>query len=177
MEIRSLEDLAQKFSADWRFLLKGRATSGEELNRIESACRPLVMRDTSLVVFGSLARQEFTSESDIDWTLLVDGFTVPEHLTVAHRIGEALEKLKARAPGRTGTFGNLASSHNMIHCIGGDDDSNANTTRRVLLLLESRPIGDSEAFDRVRNNLLKRYLGEDLGLWRQSTKEKFRISF
>ena len=130
------------------------------------------MPDTSLVVFGSLARKEFTPKSDIDWTLLVDGITVPEHLIVARQIGDTLEKLGLNPPGKTGTFGNIASSHNLIHYIGGEDDSNANTTRRALLLLESRPIGNSEAFDRVRNNLLKRYLEEDLGLWRASTDRK-----
>ena len=29
--------------------------------------------DTSLVVFGSLARGEWTSGSDLDWTYLIDG--------------------------------------------------------------------------------------------------------
>jgi hypothetical protein len=41
-----------------------------------------------------------------------------------------------------------------------------------LLLLEARPVGDDEAFNRVRNNILKRYLEEDLGLWRSSTVKK-----
>lgn len=172
MEVRSIEDLARQFSADWPFLLKGRAASEQQLREIESACKQLIMPDTSLVVFGSLARQEFTPESDIDWTLLVDGFSISEHLTVARQIGEALAGLKSKPPGRAGTFGNIASSHSLIHYIGGDDDSNANTTRRALLLLESRPVGDSQAYDRVRNNILKRYLEEDLGLWRVSTEQK-----
>jgi predicted nucleotidyltransferase len=130
------------------------------------------MPDTSLVVFGSLARGEFTDGSDIDWTLLVDGITIPEHLTVARQISDALDRLKSKPPGRTGTFGNIASSHNLIHCIGGEDDTNANTTRRSLLLLEAFPVGDDAAFNRVRNNVLKRYLEEDLGLWRPSTTNK-----
>jgi predicted nucleotidyltransferase len=130
------------------------------------------MPDTSLVVFGSLARAEYTDSSDVDWTLLVDGITIPEHLTVARQISDALADLESKEPGRTGTFGNLASSHNLIHYIGGEDDTNINTTRRSLLLLEAFPVGSGEAFVRVRNNLLKRYLEEDLGLWRTSTKQK-----
>src|SRR5262245_27078452 len=35
--------------------------------------------DTSLVVFGSVAREEVTSGSDLDWILLIDGQSVPEH--------------------------------------------------------------------------------------------------
>ena len=154
MEVHSVEDLAKQLDADWPFLLSGREKSLIEITRIQDACKDLVMPDTSLVVFGSLAHGEFTDGSDIDWTLLVDGITIPQHLTVARQISDALAKLKSKPPGRTGTFGNMASSHNLIHCIGGEDDTNANTTRRSLLLLEAYPVGDREAFNRVRKGTL-----------------------
>lgn len=38
--------------------------------------------------------------------------------------------------------------------------------------MEACPVGENEAFVRVRNNILKRYLEEDLGLWRSSTVRK-----
>lgn len=172
MDVRSIDELAEHFSADWRFLKKCRGAAESKLRAIGNACKPLLVPDTSLVVFGSLARGEFTSESDVDWTLLLDGFTVPEHLTIAQKIADALGKIESKSPGRTGIFGNMASSHGLIHYIGGDDDTNANTTRRVLLLLESHAVGDAEAYTRVRNNLLRRYLQEDLGLWRTTTETK-----
>lgn len=172
MEVQSVEQLARQSFASWPFLEKAREASRRTLQAVEIACRSLVMPDTSLVVFGSLAREEFNPGSDVDWTLLVDGFTVPEHIFVARQIGEELKNLCLNPPGVTGTFGNITSSHNLVHCIGGEDDTNANTTRRSLLLLESRPIGDSQAFTRVRNNLLRRYLEEDLGLWKASTTQK-----
>ena len=172
MEVRSVEDLAKQLGANWPFIRSGRQNSRIEISRIQEACKALVMPDTSLVVFGSLSRGEFTDGSDIDWTLLVDGITIPQHLTVARQISDALAKLEAKPPGRTNTFGNMASSHTLIHCIGGEDDTNTNTTRRSLLLLEARPVGDDAAFNRVRNNILKRYLEEDLGLWRPSTIQK-----
>src|SRR5580698_11498030 len=37
--------------------------------------------DTSLVVFGSLARGEWTDASDVDWTYLIDGQANSDHLT------------------------------------------------------------------------------------------------
>ncbi len=172
MEVRSAEDLAKIYGVDWAALEAGRNKSAVEYGRLFEACKELVVPDTSLVVFGSLARGEFTDASDIDWTLLVDGITIPEHLAVARDISLALDKLQSKPPGRTGTFGNVASSHNLIHYIGGEDDTNTNTTRRSLLLLEARAIGEREAFTRVRNNLLRRYLEEDLGLWRESTRIK-----
>jgi predicted nucleotidyltransferase len=172
MDVRTVEDLAIELAGKWPFILAGRQKAQNEINRIREACEPLVLPDTSLVVFGSLARGEFTDASDIDWTLLVDGITIPEHLMVARQISDALAELNAKPPGRTGTFGNMGSSHNLIHCIGGEDDTNANMTRRSLLLLEARAVGEPEAFVRVRNNIVKRYLEEDLGLWRTSTKRK-----
>jgi predicted nucleotidyltransferase len=41
--------------------------------------------DTSVVVFGSLGRNEFTEASDIDWTLLIDGSADPMHLEVTQK--------------------------------------------------------------------------------------------
>jgi predicted nucleotidyltransferase len=169
IEANNTEELEAALGAQWASLSSGREKAKAELLRIQETCRELVVPDTSLVVFGSLARGEFTDSSDVDWTLLVDGITIPEHSTIARQIGEALT---ARAPGRTGTFGNLAASHNLIHFIGGEDDTNANTTRRSLLLLEACAIGENSAFVRVRNNILKRYLEEDLGLWRSTTLTK-----
>jgi predicted nucleotidyltransferase len=172
MAVHTVKDLAEKLDAKWPSLTSAREKTGVEIERIRKACEGLVMPDTSLVVFGSLARAEYTDASDVDWTLLVDGITIPEHLTVARQISDALAKLESKAPGRTGTFGNLASSHNLIHYIGGEDDTNVNITRRSLLLLEACSVGSDEAFVRVRNSLLKRYLEEDLGLWRPSTTRK-----
>lgn len=52
----------------------------------------------------------------------------------------------------------------MIHRIGGGDNTNRNTTQRILLLLESRAIDRSEAYERVLRNVLRRYVDEDYGL-------------
>jgi hypothetical protein len=68
-------------------------------------------------------------------------------------------------PGATGTFGNLAFSHELIHQIGGQYDTNTNTTQRVLLLLESTAIGTrTQAYDRVLLGVINRYLEEDTHL-------------
>jgi hypothetical protein len=54
-----------------------------------------------------------------------------------------------------------AFSHSLVHEIGGLADSHVNTTRRILLLLESKAIGDRTVCDRVIRALLSRYLEED----------------
>lgn len=143
------------------------ARKREELNKLLSAgIGRYTSPDTSLVVFGSLARGEWTSGSDLDWTYLIDGEANSDHLAIAQKIQSLLEqeknKKKFRPPGPTGTFGNMAFSHDIIHQIGGQNDTNKNTTRRVLLLLESRAIGDSTAaYERVIEGVIGRYLEED----------------
>ena len=123
----------------------------------------LLDNDLSLVVFGSLGRDEWTSGSDVDWTLLVDGQARSDHWKVAHRVSRALKELNLNDPGRTGLFGNLAFSHPIIHQIGGTSDTNENTTRRVLLLLESKSIANDAAYERVVKVVIERYLSEDPG--------------
>src|SRR5580692_10630832 len=64
-----------------------------------------------------------------------------------------------RPPGQTGTFGNMAFSHDIIHQIGGQNDTNKNTTQRILLLLESCAIGKrTDAYERVILGVINRYL-------------------
>ena len=120
--------------------------------------------DTSLVVFGSLARGEWTSASDLDWTYLIDGQANSDHLVIAQKIRKILKdhKERFRPPGQTGTFGNMAFSHDIIHQIGGHNDTNRNTTERILLLLESVTIGRSnQAYERIIRGVINRYLEED----------------
>jgi predicted nucleotidyltransferase len=167
----AIDLLAVKTGSDWPNLARARSSARQYLQELKENFTELDTGDTSIVVFGSLARDETTSKSDTDWTLLVDGIADPQHLNVAQEIETRLAKINAKGPGREGTFGSLAFSHEILHWIGGEDDSNANTTRRILLLLESKPIGRTEAWDRVLNNVLSRYLVEDRSLWIK-TKER-----
>jgi predicted nucleotidyltransferase len=118
--------------------------------------------ETSVVVFGSLARNEVTPGSDIDWTLLVDGPADPLHRDAAHQIAKRLKDAGFKGPGPAGIFGSIAFSHSIIHQIGGEEDTNRNTTQRILLLLESKAIGSNEAYSRVLNSIITRYFSDDM---------------
>ncbi len=130
-------------------------------SRFEAAVFGLNSEDTSIVIFGSLARDEFTDGSDVDWTVLIDGVADPRHLDLARQVKGILESMEAKEPGQEGVFGNLAFSHDIVHQIGGEDDTNSNTTKRILLILESCPIGRRDSFDRVLSHVLSRYVEED----------------
>lgn len=160
-----VEILAAKIGQDWTYLGAAQERAVKERRRLQAALNDLDGADSSIVVFGSLGRDEFTPGSDVDWTLLIDGISDPAHLDTALEIRRRLKELGHAPPGREGVFGNLAFSHNLIHQIGGEDDSNSNTTRRILLLVESQVIGRRDAHQRTLHNILHRYLYEDRGLW------------
>jgi len=134
--------------------------------RLGAALVDLDSEDTSIVVSGSLARGEFTSGSDIDWTLLVDGQADPTHHELVRTVREKVKSIESKPPGREGTFGSMVFSHGLVHEIGGEDDTNRNTTQRLLLLLESCAVGREDAHRRVVRSILDRYLLEDRGLWK-----------
>ncbi len=161
----ALDRLEARTGASWNNIRAARLQSAATKVSLEQTLGSFTSSDSSVVVVGSLARQEFTAGSDVDWTLLLDGISHPEHLKVAHAIRSSLSDLAIKQPGREGVFGTIASSHDLVNHIGGQDDTNANTTLRILLLLESDSIGHSAAYERVLRNVLWRYLDEDRGLW------------
>jgi hypothetical protein len=163
----SLYKLRKQCGREWPAIAKAKESAVFKLDFIRqnilqaAGSSPLDSEDISVVVFGSLAREEWTSGSDLDWTLLIDGGADHEHAHTAARFREEVKESGLKQPGRTGIFGTLAFSHDLIHQIGGEDDSNRNTTRRMLLLLESRPINEPGAYDRVIRGVLNRYLEND----------------
>lgn len=136
-----------------------RQSIAQAINHIDAH---LIPPDAALVVFGSLARNEWTSGSDVDWTLLLDTGANPQHYRVAQKIGDILANLKLAQPGNTGTFGNMTFSHDLIHQIGGQEDTNINQTRRLLMMLESTAIVGSDVHQRVLRQILQRYVHDGL---------------
>lgn len=159
----NLDALEEKLGVTWHAIRAARQRTAQVLTRLDADVAGLVPTDTSLVVFGSLARGEVTNGSDVDWTLLIDGQAYAGHFEAATAIETGLVGLKLAKAGQEGTFGGMAFSHNLVHYIGGGEDTNRNTTQRILLLLESAAVGDIRAHTRVVRQLLKRYIEEDFG--------------
>jgi hypothetical protein len=111
----------------------------------------------AVVLFGSWGRGELTRRSDDDWAVLVEGAgrtgvePAPEALEAAFRGGE-------RGPGRSGVFGGQVFCEDLVSRIGLDADSNANLTRRMLLMLESQPVAGDEVHRRCWERVLDGYL-------------------
>lgn len=159
-----LTELQASSKSDWPSIKAARSKAEQQIESLERLLEAASPVDTSVVVFGSLARGELTTGSDIDWTLLADGQAHPGHLKAAIDIEQRLVDAKHKPPGKEATFGGLSFSHDLVHYIGGGEDTNRNTTQRILLLLESHSLGDGEAHKRVVKQVLKRYIEEDFGL-------------
>ena len=154
--------LAEKLGESWPAIEAARKATTEKLETLRQICSAVgIPQNTVVVFFGSLARQEWTASSDIDWTLLVDGQSDPDHFQVVHQLANELTKSGFPPPGPTGIFGQLSSSHELIHNVGGTGDSNQNLTRRILLLLESVGLPDSLCLERVLRAVLDRYIVSD----------------
>ncbi len=164
----NLDELENRLKADWIHLKHAREFASAAREELKVALKDLDSEDTSIVVSGSLARDEFTIGSDIDWTLLIDGSADPKHYDLTRKIADVVNSIAKKPVGHERTFGAMVFSHDLVHEIGGEDDTNLNTTRRLLLLLESRAVGREDAYRRVVRNVLSRYLLEDRGFWRGS---------
>ena len=92
-----------------------------------------------------------------------------------HTLKAKLDDAGFKVPGPSEVFGRLVFSHELIHSIGGDEDTNKNMTRRLLLLLESATIdapGSKEVHDRIIRGILNRYVVEDASFIAANTRPK-----
>jgi predicted nucleotidyltransferase len=169
----NIDTLQKRLNTSWQHIAKARELARMKVSKLSKMLQPYPSEDTSIVVFGSLARGEITQASDLDWTLLIDGQADSKHADVAYQIATSLRKGKLKQPGQERVFGTTVFSHDIIHQIGGEEDTNRNITRRILLLLESRTLGRSDAYQRVIRQVLLRYLKEDRGLW--DPEKKYRV--
>jgi predicted nucleotidyltransferase len=83
-----LDILEARLATNWNQLKAARERAEAKRGELRAALRGIDSDDTSVVVFGSLARNEFTVGSDIDWTLLVDGGADPMHLELTRKIAD-----------------------------------------------------------------------------------------
>lgn len=153
--------------------IEAAAVRSEEIHMaLSDALADAAPENCGLVVFGSLARREMTEGSDVDWTLLVDGPVDPNHREAMRAIGAEIQRLGTEfrfdSPNAAGPFGAMTFSHDLVHAIGGESDSNKNTTKRILLLLEATGVSRQKpVVDRVIRSILDRYFDQELTLWKR----------
>jgi hypothetical protein len=109
----------------------------------------------TVVLMGSWGRREVTSESDDDFMVLLEG---PARENAQPTIDQVAEALGGDPPGAEEVFGEQVWLEDLRGKIGRDQDTNTNLTRRMLVVLESVPVGGEEAHATARRALLEGYL-------------------
>ena len=173
----SLRKLQLRFGLELKHIAAAIEQSQGVRARLEARLKSACPENCSLVLCGSLGRFEVTSGSDIDWTLLIDGPVEASHRETANAIREEIRKVhkdeKLQEPNATGPFARMIFSHELVHEIGGDGDTNRNITRRMLLLLEAYAISQPHILDRVVNSILDRYLDHDRQAYKQQSQRDY----
>ncbi len=94
--------LSQRLGQLWPNIEAARVLSLQTLRDLQDALPDTDSEDTSILVLGSLGREEFTPGSDIDWNLLLDGIANPGHHALATQVRRAINKISAKDVGREG---------------------------------------------------------------------------
>jgi hypothetical protein len=154
----ALDRLAEAAGASFPNLTRAREYTAAELGtRAHQLAGVGVDEGLAVVLFGSWGRGELTEQSDDDWAVLADPGApgVAAALDASRRVLGVAE----REPGPQEFFGIAFSCDELVANIGLDADSNANLTRRMLLMLESRAVVGSDAHARCFAQVLDAYLG------------------
>ncbi|WP_142239506.1 nucleotidyltransferase domain-containing protein [Mycobacterium sp. ST-F2] len=118
-----------------------------------------------VVAFGSLARQEYTPASDVDYLVLVDA--MPEDPAVPHELlsrirdclsVEATADGSSKSPGATGLFGRAAGIYDIINQVGLEGDTNSTHTVRMEVIQESVSLLNAEVHSKILGSTLRRYI-------------------
>ena len=141
-----------------------RERSEATLNTLRSIASEVLGGDSDLIVGvnGSVARREETAGSDVDlFVLTLSGDTeAAKKAQSEYRNRLAAQGIKMAAPG--GVFDEPLPTTQLTAMIGGEDDTNTYITRRMLYLLEGEWVANKDSFDRLRLELVERYVPKDL---------------
>ena len=131
--------------------------SNQRLQELRAALTNIVLADCMAVTFGSYARREASSASDIDYLILVPNETSRDQLNI-EAVRDAIGKIVPVDPSSTGAFGKPVIQGDMMRNLGGNVETNHSFTQRLLLLLEGEWLTNESAFKAFRRQLIERYV-------------------
>jgi predicted nucleotidyltransferase len=97
--ISPVQALEERLGASWKNISDARELSVQTRSTLKEDLLGVDSEDCSVVVSGSLARDEFTPGSDIDWTLLIDGQADPGVIEILPKIERAARVKHFETPG------------------------------------------------------------------------------
>ena len=132
----------------------------DKLDEVRSRLEELPLGGAVVLVCGSFARREASTQSDIDYVMVSDGTETDPDLS--ERVRSEIHGIVPNSPSEGGAFGGPVNRSVILANIGGDDDSNKNITRRILLLLEGEWLFNEQGLRGFRREILERYIGEGM---------------
>jgi UTP:GlnB (protein PII) uridylyltransferase len=113
----SVEELCKRLGRSWPAITKAETEADRQVERIRTLLKDAAAvggsvdsADITVVAFGSLARREWTSGSDLDWTLLIDGQADQGHAETGRRMATILTEGGFTPPGQTGSLATSPSA-------------------------------------------------------------------
>lgn len=146
-----------------RFPTLSRANEKSEhiLGRVRAAGIEFEGSGICLAITGSLARREVTDQSDFDCYIITNenaDIEVAQQLWKSAHVASGL-----KGPSNGGNFGHeaVAKIADITKNIGGHGDTNRTISQRILILLESVFVGDTEASSELLESILRRYISDE----------------
>ncbi len=160
MKISKLKDGADVAAV----LDDARKRSEDILETLRSVAADLRGGNSDLVigVNGSVARREATSGSDVDLFFLTLSGDLAAAKAAQDEYRKRLVEEGIKMPAHGGVFESPLRTTQLTATIGGEDDTNTYITRRMLYLLEGEWVANEDGFNRLRLDLIARYISEDL---------------
>src|ERR1043165_17810 len=87
-------ELERRLQTSWPNFHRALADSTALHDQLTASVEGLTAEDSSVVVFGSVGRFEVTTDSDVDWTYLIDGQANLQHLATARKVQESIESIR-----------------------------------------------------------------------------------
>lgn len=120
-------------------------------------------KDVCVIVTGSYGRNEASPESDMDWFIVAnETLEQSKKDIILNEVTEVVNKHVEKNAGSTGTFENIISINTLKSNYGGDKETNQDFTRRMLYLLESKSLFNTEMYSRLKQEILELYIKSDL---------------
>jgi hypothetical protein len=140
---------------------KTKEYSNSKLALLREALSGVAPQGCIVVTCGSFARKEASTDSDIDFFFITNEESIERPSSGwTSNVESKISGIVKIEPSSNGAFARCENRDEMLCNIGGESDTNAKITRRILFLLEGEWLVDEAGAKHVRRCILERYIGE-----------------
>ncbi len=143
-----------------KILAERRTFSTEKISEIANELGE-IPSDCCVAVTASFGRLEAGGASDFDYFMLTKNKST-EVDQLKEKLKATIAKKVGKLPSPDGAFAEVALADDMLQNIGGKEETNGDLTRRMLFLIEGRPVSGAAYFEDVRKEILRRYISEQI---------------